>query len=276
MLNKRFALIGLTNEEAYAVSDALAQVYATADRVSGEAAQAGLDALAPYHAFIVDASAITAEGFVSGIAPAEINRRQVLVIANEAQLREGHLESEHLEWELIVSPLRIPELLVRLSRLMCRGEQRTTVRPPDDTAQRVLVVDDDQTVRALLSAVLGAAGFKCDCVPNASEALAAVAGGHHDLVLLDIGMPDIDGFRVLKALRRNDPARSPAVIIVTSATGEDDILRGFGLGADDYVTKPFKPRELVARCHRAIRARDLASLGMRDPAVRTQSIAAGS
>jgi len=276
MFNLRFALLGLTGEEAYAISDALSQVCATADRLSADAARAGLNALASYDACIVDASAITPDGFVGAIPSAEIERRRVLVIANETQLPESDLASAYPHWEFIVRPLRSPELLVRLSRLMCRAEEKTSVRHTDDTIHRVLVVDDDQTVRALLSAVLEAAGFKCDCVPTASEALAALAGGHHDLVLLDIGMPDIDGFRVLKALRRNDPARSPAVIIVSSATDEDDLLRGFGLGADDYVTKPFNPRELVARCQHAIRARDLASLGMRDPAVRTQSIAAGN
>jgi DNA-binding response OmpR family regulator len=80
-----------------------------------------------------------------------------------------------------------------------------------------------------------------------------LAGGHHDLVLLDLGMPDMDGFRVLKAMRNHDPAQRPTVIIVTSDKDEDSILRGFGLGAADYVTKPFNPRELIARCDRAIR-----------------------
>jgi len=120
-------------------------------------------------------------------------------------------------------------------------------------SRRALIVDDDETTQAVLSAVLEAVDFQCDCVSNASEALAALAGGHHDLVLLDVGMPDIDGFRVLKALRQNHSAHSPAVVMVTAVRGEEDIIRGFGLGADDYVTKPFHPSELVVRCEDAIR-----------------------
>jgi DNA-binding response OmpR family regulator len=276
MLNKRVALIGLANEEAYAISDALSQAYAMADRVSSDAARAGLNALAPYHASIVDASAIDAEGSVSGIPLAEIEHREVLAIAAETTLRESEFAWAHLKWELIVRPFTGAELLMRLSRLLCRAEQRVSPAQPDRNRRRVLIVDDDKTVHALLSAVLEAAGFWCDCVSNATEALAALAGRHHDLVMLDLGLPEIDGFRVLKALRSNAPARNPAVIILTSATREEDIVRGFKLGADDYVTKPFNPRELVARCERAIRGRGAVSGGIRGLAARTQGIAAGN
>jgi two-component system, OmpR family, response regulator len=119
--------------------------------------------------------------------------------------------------------------------------------------RRALIVDDDETTLMVLSAVLEAGDFRCDCVSNSSEALAALAGGHHNLVLLDVGLPDIDGFRVLKALRAAQSSHSPAVVMVTAVQAEDDIIRGFGLGADDYVTKPFKPSELLTRCENAIR-----------------------
>ena len=252
--NQQFALIGLTTEEANEVSAALSQVYATADRVSRDAAQVALHGLAPDHTCIVDASMIDADVSVGGISLSEIEHRQVLAIVDEARLRESDLASAHLEWEVIVRPLRSPELLLRLSRLMSRSREKVDVTRSDKPAShRVLVVDDDETVRALLSGVLEAAGFKCDCVPNASEALAALAGRHHDLVLLDLGMPDMDGFKVLKAMRDHHPVQRPTVIIVTSDKDEDSVLRGFGLGADDYVTKPFNPRELIARCDHAIR-----------------------
>ncbi len=276
MLNKRFALIDLSDEEAYVISDALSQVCAMADRVSSDAAWAGRNALTPYHGCIVNASAIDADGSVSGIPLAEIEHRQVLAIATAARLRESDLAWAHLEWELIVRPFTGAELLLRLSRLVCRAEEKVIAPYSSRSSRRVLIVDDDKTVHALLSAVLGAAGFTCDCVLNATEALAALAGGHHELVLLVLGMPEIDGFRVLKALRSNAPARNPAVIILTSATGEEDIVRGFSLGADDYVTKPFNPRELVARCERAIRGREPASFGRRAPAGRPQGISAGN
>jgi len=126
-----------------------------------------------------------------------------------------------------------------------------------DGGRRALIVDDDETTQVVLSTLLEAADFCCDCVSNSTEALAALASGNHSLVLLDVGLPDIDGFRVLKALRARRSAHSPAVVMVTAVQGEDDIIRGFGLGADDYVTKPFKPSELLNRCENAIRNHEL-------------------
>src|SRR5580700_10857180 len=91
MLNKRFALIDLSDEEAYAIGDALSRAFAMAERVSSNFAQAGLNALAPYHACIVDASAIDADGSLGGIPLADMAHRQVLAIASEAKLGESDL-----------------------------------------------------------------------------------------------------------------------------------------------------------------------------------------
>ena len=78
--------------------------------------------------------------------------------------------------------------------------------------RRALIVDDDETTQAILSSVLEAADFQCDCVSNSAEALAALAGRHHNLVLLDVGLPDIDGFRVLKALRAGHSATGVSIV----------------------------------------------------------------
>ncbi len=273
IVNKRFALIGLTDREGVAINDLLADVRANSVRIAADVTLAGINALAPYDACIVDATAITHDETAGGISLADLQRRQVLAIVDESQLGASDLATMHPQWEVIVRPVRRDELLMRLSRLIVRGEQKSLPRPYDGT-RKVLVVDDDRTVRALLSGILEAAGFRCDSTPNASEALAALALGRHDLVMLDLGMPEMDGFKVLKAIRSGHPARNPAVIIVTAATREEDIVRGFGLGADDYVIKPFNPRELIARCQRAIRHRDVTASGMRDSDHQTQRVAA--
>ena len=261
MVNKRFALVGLDDQEGSAISDALTEARAGAVRIPADAVLAGVNALAPYDACIVDPEEIGGDRPTGGITPADFERRQVLAIVDESRLLANDPGSMRSDWEVILRPVRRAELMMRLSRLLVRGEK--SLPRPYDAICKVLVVDDDQTTRALLSAILEAAGFRCDVAPNAGEALAALALGRHDLVMLDLGMPDMDGFKVLKAIRNGHPARNPAVIIVTAATREEDILRGFGLGADDYVTKPFNPRELVARCQRAIRNRDRSGGAMR-------------
>jgi CheY-like chemotaxis protein len=273
MVNKRFALIGLTDRDENAVSETLTQLHARAVRISTDTTLVGINTLAPYDACIVDPAMLAGDKITGGITLADLERRQVLALIDESQLIASDFASIHPRWEVIVKPLRSPELVLRLSRLIVSGEQRSLPRPIDAT-RKALVVDDDQTVRSLLSAILQAAGFKCDCAPNAGDALAALAMGRHDLVMLDLGMPEMDGFNVLKTIRGGHPARNPAVVIVTSATREEDVLRGFGLGADDYVTKPFNPRELIARCQRAIRNRSMTGAEMvrAEPATRAVSV----
>jgi CheY-like chemotaxis protein len=256
--NKRFALIGIQARERYAIADALATAHASGEEVAWDTAMPSISAFDPYDALILDFSRISEDSAEDDVALAKLDQRPAIAITDECALIASELASGHLQWEVIVRPLRTPELLMRLARLIVRSNGKTSTRRRG-TVRRVLVVDDDATVRALQSTVLENAGFQCDCVPSASEALAALAGGHHDLVLLDLGMPDIDGFKVLKAIRNSNADCRPAVVIVTSATREEDITRGFGLGADDYVTKPFKPRELIARCERALRNRESAN-----------------
>ena len=120
-------------------------------------------------------------------------------------------------------------------------------------AQRVLVVDDEPKIRAILRAYLEADGFTVDEAATGSDAMTrATSTGpdRPDLVLLDIGLPDVDGLDVLRAIRT---AGDLPVILVTARAEEVDTIVGLRVGADDYVTKPFSPREVVARVHTVLR-----------------------
>ncbi|MDO5682010.1 MAG: response regulator transcription factor [Propionibacteriaceae bacterium] len=123
----------------------------------------------------------------------------------------------------------------------------------------VLVVDDQPQIREVLKAYLEADGFTVAEAATGAAALAAVEAESPDMILLDVGLPDIDGVEVLRRVRAlSDPARSGAfVMMVTARSEEVDKLVGLAVGADDYVTKPFSPREVVARV-KAILRRDRA------------------
>lgn len=117
---------------------------------------------------------------------------------------------------------------------------------------RVLVADDDATVVALLSATLSNYGVECQAASDGQEALDLARQLRPDAVVLDVNMPHLDGFAVLAALR-NDPAlRETPVLMLSARHQEADVLRGFGLGADDYVAKPFNPMELAVRLKRML------------------------
>jgi DNA-binding response OmpR family regulator len=117
--------------------------------------------------------------------------------------------------------------------------------------RRVLVVDDEAKIRAVLRAYLEADDFAVVEAASGADALrAATAADAPDLVLLDLGLPDTDGLEVLRSIRRTSEV---PVILVTARAEEVDKLVGLGIGADDYVTKPFSPREVVARVRTVLR-----------------------
>jgi DNA-binding response OmpR family regulator len=111
-------------------------------------------------------------------------------------------------------------------------------------SQRILVVDDEQSIRTLVEYALRDAGFQVVTVGRGDDALAALARDPIDLVVLDLMLPGVDGLEVCRRIR----AGNSVPIIILSARGEElDKVLGLELGADDYVTKPFSPRELVSR-----------------------------
>lgn len=116
--------------------------------------------------------------------------------------------------------------------------------------QRVLVVDDDDSVREMLSDYFGKSGFEVTCAADGVQALTAAQEFHPDLVVLDIMLPEMDGLEVLKEVRRMG---SVPVIALTARAEEVDRILGLEMGADDYVTKPFSPRELLARTKAVLR-----------------------
>ena len=110
---------------------------------------------------------------------------------------------------------------------------------------RLLVVDDEATIRELLSGSLRLAGFEVMTAASGAEAVRAAVSGRPDLVLLDVLMPDGDGFEALRRIRSGG-AEIP-VIFLTARDEEPDRVTGFAVGADDYVTKPFSLNELLGR-----------------------------
>lgn len=113
--------------------------------------------------------------------------------------------------------------------------------------ERVLIVDDDPDIQRLVSYNLSQAGFQVATASSGRTALETVQKHPPDLIILDIMMPDIDGMEVCRTLRQRDSSRRIPIIMLTARGDEIDRVVGFELGADDYVMKPFSPRELVLR-----------------------------
>ena len=118
-------------------------------------------------------------------------------------------------------------------------------------AATVLLVEDERKLRDLVRSYLERAGFTVLSTGSGAEALTLAASGSPDLVVLDLGLPDIPGETVARELR--SAGGGVPVLMLTAKSGEEDRIRGLELGADDYVTKPFSPRELVLRVQAILR-----------------------
>ena len=119
------------------------------------------------------------------------------------------------------------------------------------SVMRVLIVEDDKALADGLMRTLRQSGYAVDHAETGELALRACAEEHYDLVVLDLGLPKMDGFDVLRQLRRD--GRAGSILILTAHDAEADRVRGLDLGADDYVTKPFSVPELEARVRALIR-----------------------
>ena len=117
----------------------------------------------------------------------------------------------------------------------------------------ILVVEDEAAIRDMIGMSLERAGFRWLPAASAEEARVSLVDHSPDLVLLDWMLPGISGLEFARQLHRDDNTRDVPVIMLTAKDAEDDMIRGLESGADDYLTKPFSPRELVARINSVLR-----------------------
>lgn len=120
---------------------------------------------------------------------------------------------------------------------------------------RIIVVEDEEDIRELIEYHLTREGFEVRGTPDGKRGLELVLRDVPDLVLLDLMLPGMDGLEICREIRASDTAGHVPVLMVTAKSEEADVVLGLGLGADDYIAKPFRPRELVARVKSALRGK---------------------
>jgi two-component system phosphate regulon response regulator PhoB len=127
--------------------------------------------------------------------------------------------------------------------------------------QEILVVDDEEDILELLKFNFSREGYKVSCAASGEEALRLMESKPPQLVVLDLMLPGIDGLEVTKRLKNNPKTKNIAIVMLTAKSEEADVVIGLELGADDYVTKPFSPRVLLARVRAVLRGKVKESLG---------------
>jgi two-component system alkaline phosphatase synthesis response regulator PhoP len=135
--------------------------------------------------------------------------------------------------------------------------------------KRILVVDDDKEIVRLMSSYLEAAGYDVLAAYNGEAALHTIRREHPDLVLLDLMLPERDGLEITRLLRSDPFLAQTPVIMITARVSDTDKIVGLEMGADDYITKPYNPREVLARVRACLRVRSSLGEGFQDKVLRT-------
>ena len=168
-------------------------------------------------------------------------------------LGDGHLPPEQIEARAAAAGDRaaarayVEEALRWLPDLQLSAEPASPLRSNEGRGRTVLLVDDNADMREYVARLLSGSGFEVQAAPDGEAALEILRRSRPDLVLTDVMMPRLDGFGLLKAIRADPALAELPVIMLSARAGEDPAIEGFDAGADDYLSKPFAARELLAR-----------------------------
>lgn len=143
--------------------------------------------------------------------------------------------------------------------------QEVTPRPARPVKENVLVVEDEQDLQELMKFNLSREGYRVQCASNGREALDLVRRHPPHIIVLDVLIPEIDGLEVCRALKADTTSSHIPIIMVTARSEESDVVAGLEIGADDYLTKPFSPRVLIARIRALLRRKAAQKVGEQSP-----------
>jgi DNA-binding response OmpR family regulator len=254
---KRLALVGLADREADRICVAMDRAHALA-LLFGADEPPESEAIADSAAVIFHVRPETAESLWLSSEHAVSHPVLILVGARDALLAL-HPSVQARAKELLIDGWQPEEVVLRLALALSRAraaraktESPAPVATPASVRKNstVVIADDDLDMRLLVSAILKNHGIKCIVACDGPEALRMIDEHSPHAVVLDVNMPGMDGYEVLAKIRAS--GNTAPVVMLTARQQEMDVVRGFNLGASDYVVKPFNPMELVARLRRLL------------------------
>jgi CheY-like chemotaxis protein len=251
LCDKRLALIGFSQPEGQRITAALQQTQTSA--VTFTRAMPGSRILSPFDMLVVKVPLAARSNPWANPEQLENNIKPLLLIGPCEALLEASAIREHPP-DFLTPPWDADEVILRAYRLLSRSRARrgTAIRAPGASMPVVVIADDDDATTRLVSASLQKFRVDCRVACDGTQALQMVKDLRPSALVLDINMPGLDGFDVLLRMRTDMQIRNIPVILLTARRHEDDIMRGLGYGAADYVVKPFNPIELAARVSRLI------------------------
>ena len=248
---KTLGVVGFSPQDSAAIGQALAAQYCSfaflthADAEFRKGSTNGCDLLI--------LSALHEWSTPGSLSPASLlkTKKPLLMVGNREDLTSLAMRSQGGLRELVPAPWDVSDMIWRAATLLGRV-QEPRGRTGKKNARKRIIIGDESPARALVHAVLAQEGMECHVADNGVDTVALARSKQADAVIIDVSLPGLDGFQVLAEIRRDPVLKDASVILLTARQSEADVLRGFGLGADDYVTKPFSPMELAARLKRLL------------------------
>lgn len=245
---KRTALVGFPEAAASELTGIIHEADAFTRSLSFKV-HPSADTLKPFELILINAEAAAGSDWLNTDELTSVIDRSVALGAPPALLKL--LSGARLSFRQFCAwPASAEELLLRCALALRSGSQAASRCVP--AGSTVVLADDDPSITALVRLTLQRNGMTCEVASTGGSALELMKRLKPCAAVLDVGMPDIDGFEVLSRMKSIPDLAQTRVILLTGCEQETDILRGFSLGADDYVIKPFNPMELMMRVKRVI------------------------
>jgi CheY-like chemotaxis protein len=258
---KRFALLGFDAEETQALRSAIDFASARMHSIADDPRHPSLTTLTPFDACVVNLSSEVSKVAGGAVDLLALSRKPSVIIGERDEVLGHAFSLASAAHEFIIRPWTHEDFYLR-SFMVLRNAASIVVEQPGRAAARteptIIVADDDRTTIMMVQSILRTWKINCRVAHNGKDALELTKEIKPDALLLDVGMPDLDGYQVLAALRADPATRAIPIVMLTAAQSESEIVRGFDLGADDYITKPFRAHEMLARLKRLLRSREAA------------------
>ncbi len=252
LADKLFALVGFDSAESASLISALHRVRASG-RILGHSSIPS-ELCLKLEAFDIClfniGSGATSEGAIPLFGMVD-SSKPMLLVGTWKELTTATLGAIASRRDFLLQPWEPEDLFLRSFSLLQQAQnphkENATEREP-----LVLIVDDDRTTTTMVAAILRKSGMQCSIARDGEEGVRMTQTLSPKVLVLDVDMPKLNGFEVLASVRDHSAREVTKVIMLTSHHQETDVIRGFALGASDYISKPFNPEELVARVQRLL------------------------
>jgi CheY-like chemotaxis protein len=259
---KRFALLGFDPDETQALRSAIDFASAKMHSIADDPRHPSLTTLAPFDACVMNLSSEVSKVAGGAVDLLAISRKPTVIIGERDEVLGHAFSLASAVHEFIIRPWTREDFYLRAFMVLRNAPATAAEHPIRNAALRteptIIVADDDRTTIMMVQSILRTWKINCRVAHNGKDALDLTREIKPDALLLDVGMPDMDGFQVLSALRADPATRTTPIVMLTAAQSETEIVRGFDLGADDYITKPFRAHEMLARLKRLVRKHEAA------------------